>query len=84
MVSSLTIRDLSPDDSELIKQISEMLVAEFREHHPGWMETIQKAQAEVHESFAQTESGSRISRIALNEKDEAAGWIGANRERADQ
>jgi len=76
MVSTQTIRDLSPDDTELIDQVAQMLVAEFREHHPNAFPTIEKALKTVQESFSETEAQKHISRVALNGKDESVGWIG--------
>ena len=66
------IVDLDPDDERAIGQIAAMLVAGFKEHWPDAWPDLASALEEVHESFGED----RLSRVALDERGEAVGWIG--------
>jgi len=69
----MIIRDLAPTESRLIHQIAEMLVEAFRENWPDAWSTLEDALEEVRDSFVE----GRISRVAVDEHGNAAGWTGA-------
>ena len=66
------IVDLDPDDERAIRQVAAMLVAGFKEHWPDAWPDLESALEEVRESFG----ADRLSRVALDERGEAVGWIG--------
>ncbi len=66
------IVDLDPDDERAIGQIAAMLVAGFKEHWPDAWPDLESALEEVRESLGED----RLSRVALDERGEAVGWIG--------
>jgi aminoglycoside 6'-N-acetyltransferase I len=70
------IMDLNPEDKQLIEQVAILVVEGFREHHPESWPNKEEALAEIEESFG----AERISRIAINEKGMALGWIGGIRQ----
>ena len=67
------IVDLDPGDERAIGQVAAMLVAGFKEHWPDAWPDLESALEEVRESFG----AGRLSRVALDERGEAVGWIGA-------
>ncbi|MBI1742002.1 GNAT family N-acetyltransferase [Candidatus Acetothermia bacterium] len=68
----MIIIDLTPDNEKSIHQAAELLI-HFFGHLPNGYPTLKEALEEVNESF---EPG-RISRIALDEKGDLLGWVGA-------
>lgn len=68
----MKIVDLTPGAEKTIEQIAVMLVEGFQENWPGSWPDLASAIAEIHESLAPN----RISRVALDENQDAAGWIG--------
>jgi aminoglycoside 6'-N-acetyltransferase I len=68
----MRIVDLPPADEELVRQVAGMLVEGFREGWPEAWPDLESAIEEVRESF---EAG-RISRVALDERGAAVGWVG--------
>jgi aminoglycoside 6'-N-acetyltransferase I len=71
--SPVQIVDLQPGDETRIRQTAAVLVEGFREQSPDSWPTIEKALAEVRESF---EAG-RVSRVALADDGTVLGWVGA-------
>ena len=69
---NIRIIDLTPHDSRRIEQVAMLLVEGFREMAPDAWETLEEALEEVRSSL----TSDRISRVALDEKDAAIGWIG--------
>ncbi|GHO91626.1 aminoglycoside N-acetyltransferase AAC(6')-Ii [Reticulibacter mediterranei] len=67
---ALTITDLFPDNEAAIQQVAQLLIDGFI-HSPGAWKDMETALAEVHESFGPN----NISRIAINEQQQALGWI---------
>lgn len=67
----MTIIDLKPGHQKEIEQVANLLVQAFA-HIPDAWPTLQDARNEVQESFA----AGRISRVALDEKGDVAGWVG--------
>lgn len=67
----MTIVDFTPDHQKQIEQVAQLLLQAFV-HIPDAWATLQDARNEVQESFA---SG-RISRVALDENEDAVGWVG--------
>jgi aminoglycoside 6'-N-acetyltransferase I len=72
MKINLKIIELCPNNEEAIKQVANLLLESFREHHPDAWSDIDSALKEVRESFG----SDRISRIAVDEKRQILGWIG--------
>src|SRR5579883_857271 len=70
---NLRFVDLQATEEGLVKAAAELLVVGFREHYPAAWPTLEAALSEVRESL---EPG-RVSRIALDDRDEVVGWIGA-------
>jgi aminoglycoside 6'-N-acetyltransferase I len=68
----MKITDLTPDQTDTIRQVAAILVEAFREHWPEAWPDIASAIAEVQESFGDD----RISRVALDEDGSVLGWIG--------
>ena len=73
MNKNVLIVDLSPQDTDLIKQIVKLLEQCFTPFSPDWLPTDKDRLEEIHESF---EAGRR-SRVLLNSGNEVLGWIGA-------
>jgi aminoglycoside 6'-N-acetyltransferase I len=69
---NVTIIDLVATDDSLVRVVATMLVDGFRQNAPEAFPDAATALAEVHESFA----NDRISRVALDDEDNAVGWIG--------
>lgn len=72
-MTRLRLVDLRDSEESLIRATAELLVAGFREHHPASWPTLDAALDEVRESLAPE----HVSRIALDERGEVVGWIGA-------
>ncbi len=70
---NIQIKDLTPNDTQLITQIASILVEAFKEHWPDAWPDMASALEEVQESFDEE----RISRVALDEKGAVLGWIGS-------
>jgi aminoglycoside 6'-N-acetyltransferase I len=68
----IKITDLAADQDALISEIASMLVDAFRHTSPGAYPDIPTAAAEVRESF----TPNRLSRVAIDERGNALGWIG--------
>lgn len=68
----MQIVDLTSDMEKTIQQIAEMLVATFAEKWPLAWPDIESALEEIHDSFPEN----CISRVALDENEDAMGWIG--------
>jgi len=66
------IIDVLPDHNTLIHQIAEMLVEGFRRTAPGAWPDLESGIQEVQESL----TPERISRVAVDERGVALGWIG--------
>ena len=67
----MTIIDLKPEHQKYVAQVAAILVEAFA-HFPETFDTLEQARAEVLESF----QPNRISRVALDENDDAVGWVG--------
>lgn len=67
----MRIVDLRPQDDKWVEQVAALLVDAFV-RTPDFAKTLDDAMAEVHESFAP----GRLSRVALDENGEVAGWVG--------
>jgi aminoglycoside 6'-N-acetyltransferase I len=67
------ILDLAAADGRLTHATAALLVAGFREHHPAAWPTLEAALDEARESLAPE----RVSRIAVDDRGEVLGWIGA-------
>jgi aminoglycoside 6'-N-acetyltransferase I len=65
------IVDLLSHDVELVRQVTAILIEAFA-NSPSFAKTPEEAVAEVTESFAER----RMSRVALNAKGDAEGWVG--------
>jgi aminoglycoside 6'-N-acetyltransferase I len=70
---NVRITDLDANDDSLVRAVAAMLVSGFRQNAPEAFPDVATALAEVRESFA----SDRISRVALDNKGDAVGWIGA-------
>ncbi len=68
----MQIIDLRPDDEPVIQQVAALVVAGFAAHSPEAWPTLEDALEEVRESFGD----GRISRVALDERGRALGWVG--------
>jgi aminoglycoside 6'-N-acetyltransferase I len=64
--------DLHAGDEATIREVAVLLVAGFATHWPQAWPTLEAALEEVRESFGD----GRISRVALDERGKALGWIG--------
>ncbi|HEY7349437.1 MAG TPA: GNAT family N-acetyltransferase [Ktedonobacterales bacterium] len=69
---NMRILDLQPDDEPTIRQVAALLVAGFATHAPEAWPTLEAALEEVRESFGK----GRISRVAVDARGAAIGWIG--------
>jgi aminoglycoside 6'-N-acetyltransferase I len=69
---NVRIIELVATDDSLVRAVAAMLVDGFRQNAPEAFPDLATALAEVHESFA----NDRISRVALDDEDNAVGWIG--------
>ncbi|MGH2460013.1 MAG: GNAT family N-acetyltransferase [Chloroflexota bacterium] len=69
----LRLVDLRDSEESRLRDTAEMLVAGFREHHPAAWPTLEAALDEVRESLAPE----RVSRVALDDRGDVVGWIGA-------
>lgn len=67
----MTIIDLKLEHQKYVAQVAAILVEAFA-HFPETFDTLEQARAEVLESF----QPNRISRVALDENDDAVGWVG--------
>lgn len=67
----MRIVDLTPDDVELVRQVTALLVEAFAQS-PGYVKTQESARAVVTQSF---EPG-HLSRVALDGDGNAEGWAG--------
>jgi aminoglycoside 6'-N-acetyltransferase I len=72
----MQVLDLPRDDESMIQQVAALLVAGFAAHWPDAWPTLESALDEVRESFDKE----RISRVALDERGKALGWIGGIRQ----
>lgn len=68
----MRIIDLAPNAEDITQQLAALLVAAFRAHWPQAWPTLADALEEVRASLAED----RISRVALDDDDQALGWIG--------
>ncbi len=68
----IEIIDLRAEDEELIRQVATLLMAAFTEMAPDAWPTIEDALAEIQASF----EPSRISRVAIDDQNQAVGWVG--------
>jgi aminoglycoside 6'-N-acetyltransferase I len=68
----MKIIDLNPEDEEIIQQVANILVLAFKAHWPEAWPDSESSLQEVRESFSEN----RVSRVALDEKGRALGWIG--------
>jgi aminoglycoside 6'-N-acetyltransferase I len=66
----MPIVDLTPTDTNRIDAIAEILVASFADLAPDYLPTRDKALEEITDSFGDE----RISRVALTDAGEVAGW----------
>lgn len=73
VLANLRIVDLPVSDENLVQATAELLAAGFREHHPTAWPTRDAALDEVRESLGPE----RVSRIALDDRGDVLGWIGA-------
>ncbi|HMA33976.1 MAG TPA: GNAT family N-acetyltransferase [Chloroflexia bacterium] len=69
----MQIVDLEPAASQQIEEVAALLVEAFREHHPDAWPDLESARATVQESFGPD----RLSRVALDDRGQVLGWIGA-------
>ncbi len=65
--------DLRALPERFVRATAELLFTGFRAQHPGAWPTLEDALGEVRESLAPE----RVSRIALDERGDVLGWIGA-------
>jgi aminoglycoside 6'-N-acetyltransferase I len=75
-LAGVEILDLDREHEALVEQVARLLLDGFREHAPGWLESLDDALDEVHESFAED----RLSRVALDGAGEAVGFVGGIRQ----
>ena len=68
----MRIIDLAPDAEAIIQQLAALLVEAFREHWPQAWPTLADGLEEVRASLAED----RISRVALDDKEQVLGWVG--------
>lgn len=66
------IVDLLPHHHKRIRQVAQLLISGFENHWPGYWTDLERGLAEVTESFVEE----RISRVAVDERGDALGWIG--------
>jgi aminoglycoside 6'-N-acetyltransferase I len=69
---AMRIIDLRPDDEPTIRQVAALLVAGFATNWPDAYPTLEAGLEEVRESFGEV----RLSRVALDERGAALGWVG--------
>ena len=66
------IVDLRSEDGALVHQVAALLVESFAEHWPRAWPDLAAALAEVHQSFDED----RLSRVAVDDRGAALGWVG--------
>ena len=72
----MRIIDLRPDDEDTIRQLAALLVEGFGAHWPNAWPDMAAALREVKESLGTD----RISRVAVDERGSALGWVGGIRQ----